>query len=191
MSKAQIRKILGMTVLIIAALLVLVRPVSVSLNDIASPSSSSTRTTERYPVVKVIDGDTIKVRKDGRDVTIRLIGVDTPETVDPRRAVQCFGKEASDKAKQLLSGRSVRLELDTSQGTLDKYGRTLAYVYVPTDSGPAELLVNEYLIAEGYGHEYTYHIPYAYQAAFQAAEVSAREQKKGLWADTACVEDTQ
>ena len=152
----------------------------------ASPAATDSASYEWYPVVKVIDGDTLTITKDGKNLTLRLIGLDTPETVDPRKTVQCFGKEASEKAKQLLSGTSVRIETDPSQGTLDKYERTLAYVYAPANSKPEGILVNEYMIAEGYGHEYTYNLPYKYQTEFKAAEQNAREQKKGLWEDDAC-----
>ncbi|MBI2610753.1 thermonuclease family protein [Candidatus Kaiserbacteria bacterium] len=146
-------------------------------------------THEWYPLVKVIDGDTLVVAKDRENpstslrtgVTIRLIGLDTPETVDPREPVQCFGQEASEKAKQILSGTSVRIETDPSQGELDKYGRLLAYVFLTNGTN-----FNEYMIAEGYGHEYTYNLPYRYQAAFKAAEERARAEKRGLWADNAC-----
>lgn len=136
-----------------------------------------------YPVVKVIDGDTFVVAMDGKNTTVRLIGIDTPETVDPRRTVQCFGREASAKAKELLSGTSVRLETDPSQGELDKYGRLLAYAFLGSGVNVAE-----YLIIEGYGHEYTYNLPYEYQADFKAAEQKAREEKRGLWADNACAQ---
>jgi len=112
--------------------------------------------------------------------------------VDPRKPVQCFGKEASDKAKELLTGKSVRLEKDASQGEYDKYGRLLAYVYLPDlpdSAGKAGgTLFNKYMIAEGYGHEYTYNLPYKYQQEFKAAEARARAEKKGLWADGVCAE---
>lgn len=137
--------------------------------------------TSTYPVVKVVDGDTLAVLMNGKSVTLRLIGLDTPETVDPRKPVQCFGKAASDKAKELLSGKTVHLEMDPSQGELDKYGRTLAYVFLSDGT-----LFNKYMIAEGYGHEYTYNLPYKYQTGFKAAEKTAREEKKGLWADGVC-----
>lgn len=146
----------------------------------AATSPSSART---YSVTKVIDGDTLIIDMDGTRTTLRLIGLDTPETVDPRKPVQCFGAEASAKAKQLLEGARVALEYDSSQGELDKYGRTLAYVRLEDGT-----LFNEYMIAEGYGHEYTYALPYKYQAAFRAAESDAREKKKGLWADDACAD---
>jgi len=139
-----------------------------------------------YPVVRVIDGDTIVVLMNGKNVTVRLIGLDTPEIVDPRKPVQCFGKEASEKMKRVISGQSVRVETDPSQGTYDKYGRLLAYIYAPANVRPEGILVNKYMIAEGYGHEYTYNLPYKYQAEFKAAQKQAREQKKGLWADRVC-----
>ncbi len=139
-----------------------------------------------YAVFKVIDGDTISIIKDNKTVTLRLIGLDTPETVDPRKPVQCFGKAASDKAKELLTGKTVRLELDPSQGLLDKYGRTLAYVFLRDGT-----LFNEYMIAEGYGHEYTYNLPYKYQKEFKEAEARARAEKRGLWADDTCAGDTK
>jgi micrococcal nuclease len=136
---------------------------------------------DTYFVTKVVDGDTLAVSIAGVNTTLRLIGLDTPETVDPRKSVQCFGKEASDKAKELLSRKEVRIEYDPSQGALDKYGRTLAYVFLADGT-----LFNEYMIAQGYAHEYTYNFPYKYQAQFKAAENSARGLKLGLWADDAC-----
>ncbi|HRI05722.1 MAG TPA: thermonuclease family protein [Candidatus Dojkabacteria bacterium] len=129
--------------------------------------------TKLLDVIEVVDGDTIKVSELG---TLRLIGIDTPETVDPRKPVQCFGKEASDKAKSLLSGKKVRLEFDTSQGRLDKYGRTLAYVY--REDG---LFFNKEMIKQGFAHEYTYSTPYKYQSEFKKAQSEAQEAKSGLW----------
>lgn len=138
---------------------------------------------ERYEVVKVVDGDTIDVDIDGTIERLRLIGIDTPETVDPRKPVQCFGREASDKTKALLQGTHVRLEADPSQGERDKYGRLLRYVFMEDGTN-----VNLLLIAEGYAHEYTYDMPYRYQAAFRAAQNTAREKKRGLWG-ASCVHD--
>jgi endonuclease YncB( thermonuclease family) len=134
-----------------------------------------------YDVVKVIDGDTLSVDLHGTVTTLRLIGIDTPETVDPRKTVECFGKEASDKAKELLSGNKVRIEHDSSQGELDKYGRLLAYVYL--EDG---LFFNKFMIEEGYAHEYTYNIPYKYQTEFKDAELDAQKNNKGLWAPNMC-----
>lgn len=165
--------------------------ITAAFEDEATTTNTDIPEYEWYPVVKVVDGDTLTIAMNGKNVTLRLIGLDTPETVDPRKTVQCFGKEASEKAKQLLSGSSVRIESDPSQGELDKYGRLLAYVYVPANSKPEGILVNEYMIREGYGHEYTYNLPYKYQAQFKEAERLAREEKKGLWADGACEATTE
>ena len=83
-----------------------------------------------YTVLKVVDGDTIHVSANGQKLKIRMIGLDTPEVVDPRKPVQCFGREASAQAKTILGGQQVYLETDPSQDTIDKYGRTLAYVWI-------------------------------------------------------------
>lgn len=135
-----------------------------------------------YKVEKVVDGDTIKIYINNVLENIRLIGLDTPETVDPRKEVQCFGVEASNKAKEMLSEKNVILEKDVTQGERDKYGRLLLYVYLEDGT-----LFNRWMIENGYGHEYTYNIPYKYQIEFQNAEKYARENKLGLWADNVCV----
>lgn len=136
-------------------------------------------------VSRVVDGDTVDVVGDGRTVRLRLIGIDTPEVVDPRKPVQCFGREASARAHALLDGQTVGLEADPSQGELDRYGRRLRYLWLADGR-----LFNLQLVAEGYAHEYTYRLPYKYQAVFQRAEREAREQGRGLWATTTCAGDT-
>lgn len=134
-----------------------------------------------YSVTEVVDGDTVKVNINGTIETLRLIGLDTPETVDPRKEVQCFGKEASNKGKELLTGKKVRLEKDSTQGDKDKYGRTLAYIY--TESG---IFYNKYMIEQGYAHEYTYNSAYKYQAEFKQAQKNAEANKVGLWSPSTC-----
>lgn len=140
-----------------------------------------------YQVERVVDGDTIAVDVDGQEVTVRFIGMNTPETVDPRRPVQCFGKQASAEMKRILTSTttselvSVRLETDPTQGTTDRYGRLLAYVILEDGT-----LLNQLMIAEGYAYEYTYNIPYKYQKEFKKAEVDARTMKKGLWDTSIC-----
>ena len=96
-------------------------------------------------VTRVVDGDTIVVSGVG---SVRLIGVDTPETVDPRKPVQHFGAEASAYTRTTAQGKQVRLEYDAER--TDKYGRTLAYVYLPDGA-----LLNAEIIRQGYGHAYT------------------------------------
>lgn len=139
-----------------------------------------------YSVVSVVDGDTFKVAMGNATETIRLIGIDTPETKDPRKPVQCFGREASAKAHFILDGHSVRLEADSSQNNRDKYGRLLRYAYLLDGT-----FFNKLMIEEGYAHEYTYDIPYQFQSEFKAAEQSARENARGLWAPTTCTGNTK
>lgn len=129
-----------------------------------------------YKVVKVIDGDTFEIKTPNSLLKVRMLGVDTPETVDPRKIVQCFGKEASDKTRELLNNQNVLLETDSTQSKFDKYNRLLAYVR--REDG---LFINEYLIENGYAHEYTYNIPYKLQKDFKKLEKKARKDKAGLW----------
>ncbi len=130
-----------------------------------------------YPVAYVLDGDTIVAQVSGHDLTIRLIGMDTPEVVDPRKPVQCFGPEASAKAKELLLGKEIYLEKEKSKGEYDKYGRVLAYALFN-----ATTTYNEYMIREGFAKEYTFNKEkYKYQKEFKEAQVLAQREKKGLW----------
>ncbi|QQS61804.1 MAG: thermonuclease family protein [Candidatus Moraniibacteriota bacterium] len=138
--------------------------------------------TTLYKVKNVVDGDTVKVFMNDKVETVRLIGINTPETVDPRKEVECFGKEASEKVKELLAGKSVRLEIDTTQSERDKYKRLLRYVYLEDGT-----LLNLFLIKEGYAYEYTYESnPYKYQKDFKEASLFARKEKKGLWNENVC-----
>jgi len=138
--------------------------------------------TENATVVKVVDGDTLDVSLNGKTERIRVIGVNTPETVDPRKSVECFGVEASNKAKSYLAvGSEVQLEADASQDDRDKYQRLLRYIWLAgKDFG-------KMMIAEGYAYEYTYDIPYKYQNEYKQAQKDAEVNKKGLWADNACL----
>lgn len=141
----------------------------------------------KYKVAKVHDGDTIDIMIGARKETVRLIGVDTPEVNDPRKVVQCFGKEASIKTQELLSEKEVYLEYDPVVGERDKYNRLLAYVYLPDKSN-----LNLVLIEQGYAHEYTYASqPYKYRDEFKNAQVDAKENKRGLWASSTCDGDTK
>ncbi len=134
-----------------------------------------------YSVVRVVDGDTIVVSVGNKDEKVRLVGINTPETVDPRKVVECFGKEASEKIKSLLEGNQVLLKSDSSQSDRDRYGRLLRYVYLLDGS-----FINLTLVEQGYAYEYTYHVPYKFQKEFKKAEIDARVNKRGLWADGAC-----
>jgi len=129
-----------------------------------------TQPVDTFLVKRVIDGDTIELANGQR---VRYIGIDTPETVDPRKPVQCFGVEASNRNKQLVEGKQVRLEKDVSE--TDKYGRLLRYVYV---NGT---FVNLVLVQDGFAYSSTYPPDIKYQNQFIEAQRVATEQEKGLW----------
>lgn len=127
-------------------------------------------------VVRVVDGDTIVVKIQGQEEKIRLIGINTPESVDPRKPVECFGKEASNHAAELLpEGTQVRLVRDVE--ARDRYGRLLAYVYRESDG----LFVNLAQVADGFAEPATYPPNVAHVDDFTAAARTAREQNRGLW----------
>lgn len=149
--------------------------------DASNANQSDDAQKKLYPVKKVVDGDTIQVTIDGKDEVLRLIGINTPETVDPRTPVQCFGIEASNKAKEALTGKNVGLEADETQSERDKYGRLLRYVYLEDGTN-----FNKMMIEEGYAYEYTYGTPYKYQADFKTAQQQAKDAKRGLWAEDTC-----
>jgi micrococcal nuclease len=135
----------------------------------------------RAEVIDHIDGDTIRVRISGPPAelraveTIRLIGVDTPETVHPSRPVEYFGREASAFTKSRLLGQTVDLAFDWD--LRDRYGRLLAYVYAGGDC------FNAALIREGYAHAYT-RFSFQFMDEFRALERQAREERRGLWEDS-------
>ncbi len=131
---------------------------------------------ETARVIRVIDGDTIEVSLGGKKETVRLVGIDSPEVLDERKPVQCFGEEASSKTKEVLNGKEIILEPDPTQGDRDEYGRLLRYVLL---NG---LNFNKFMISEGYAQEYTFkNNAYKYQEEFVQAERKARENEMGLW----------
>ncbi len=131
---------------------------------------------ELYQVVSVMDGDTFRVRVGKRVITVRMLGIDTPETVDPRKPAQCYGLEASDESKRLLTGQSVRMKLNPNREERDRYNRYLAYVYLSDGT-----FMNEYLLENGFAREYTFGTPYVYQKEFKLIEKRVKESGKGLW----------
>jgi micrococcal nuclease len=159
---------------------------SQSKNALSGASATSlAATSANAHVIKVVDGDTVDVEANGARLKLRIIGINTPETVDPRRPVQCFGREASARAHQMLDNANVTIAADASQDDVDKYGRSLRFITLPdgSDYGRA-------MIADGYAHEYTYDVPYAKQAEYRAAEKEASTAKRGLWAADTCAGNT-
>lgn len=144
------------------------------------PQPTSPPAQTLYTVISVVDGDTIKINYNGVTTSVRLIGVNTPETVDPRKDVECFGVEASNYLKNLLAGKQVTIEADPTQSDRDKYDRLLRYVYLDGED------INYKIIANGYGYEYTYNIPYNKQSQYKAAQNDASSNNRGLWAPDAC-----
>ena len=129
-------------------------------------------------VLTVIDGDTIIADRNREQVTVRLIGVDTPETGRPDTPVQFYGPEATEFARRSLLNKQIWLEFeapDRAGGAKDKYNRTLAYVFTEPDRN-----FNLELVRLGYGKAYTRY-PFTYQREFLKAEQSAREHGLGIW----------
>lgn len=149
-------------------------------NAALANSNTEAQRGELVKVVRVVDGDTIDVEINGKTEPVRYIGIDTPETVDPRKPVQCFGVEASKKNKELVEGKMIRLEKDITDR--DKYNRLLRYVWL------GDTLINQSLVEQGYAKSYSYPPDIKYQDKFVAAEKQARDNKLGLW--TACTSET-
>lgn len=178
------RKNLTILLGIVVACLSVYRGISMQQNSSASQQLTNLG---EVRVEKVVDGDTIEVRLDGRSQKVRLIGMDTPEVVDPRKVVQCFGREASAEAHKRLEGKTVRLEYDVQVGEQDKYGRRLAYVFLPNGSNYAEGMIRD-----GYAKEYTYQGQvYKYQANFKQAQAEAASASRGFWSPNTCGGDTK
>lgn len=124
-------------------------------------------------MTRVVDGDTVIAQVGGEELRVRLIGIDTPETVAPDQPVECFGPAASEFTHRRLEGEDVELEFDVER--LDPYGRTLAYVWLGGE------LFNETLVREGYALVTTFPPDVGYVDRFVAAQRVARERHLGLW----------
>lgn len=127
-----------------------------------------------YLVTKVIDGDTIKINNEGREESVRLLGIDAPELNDKRKLVACFANESKNELSKKISNQKVELESDLSQGDKDKYGRLLRYIYFNGE------LINSWLIKEGYANVYRQY-PVAKLKEFEGYEMEARLNSRGLW----------
>lgn len=146
-------------------------PMPSTASPTATPSATAGRTAAK--VVRVIDGDTIVVAIDGLEYRVRYTGIDTPETVDPRKPVECYGREASQRNRELVEGRTVELEKDVSE--TDQYDRLLRYVWVDGE------MVNAVLVDEGYAMVVTYPPDVKYQELFLELQRQARAEGRGLW----------
>lgn len=128
-----------------------------------------------YVVTRVIDGDTIEVAVGDETKKVRYIGIDTPEVGNTRLSSECYAEEATKRNRELVEGKSVRLEKDVSE--TDRYGRWLRYVYVDN------IFVNLQLVEEGYADAVTYPPDVAKANLFKDAKRAAKEAEVGLWGD--------
>ena len=167
-------------------------PHQVVLSEQAPPTLADEPTGyETATVTDIVDGDTISVEITdavegpgrgtaaiGREHTVRLIGIDTPESVKPGSPVECFGREASAAAEALLGGRQVILVKDVEER--DRFDRLLRYVYIGEEMANARLVVNGYAVA------FTYPPSVRHSDLFVELEREAREGGRGLWATDTC-----
>ncbi|MBD3330348.1 nuclease [Candidatus Peregrinibacteria bacterium] len=143
-------------------------------------SAVTTSKYKKYLVTDIIDGDTIVVKVGKYEMPVRLIGVNSPESVHPNKPEECYAEEARNIMLQKLFNNYVKLISDRSQDDIDKYDRLLRYIVLEDGTN-----FNKWLIQNGYAVEYTYKVPYKYQKEFIKAETYARNHKKGLWGDKA------
>ena len=138
----------------------------------------NTQTVQVGKVSRVVDGDTLRVVVNGAETTIRVIGVDTPETHKPNTQVQCYGPQATAQAKEIAAGRIVTVRNDPSQAQVDRYGRALRYIELPDGRD-----LSVAMVGGGFGRAYKVAGPAPVMwAQLVAAQQQAQQQKTGLWA---------
>ncbi len=144
----------------------------------STAAKTKTASSSAEIAVRVIDGDTIEI-SGGKKV--RYIGIDSPETKDPKKTKQCFGEEAYLKNKELVEGKQIRMVKDVSE--TDRYGRLLRYVYVSdqNSTNSATIFVNEYLVREGFAYAVTFPPDVKYNEFFRKLQNEAMRLKRGLW----------
>lgn len=190
MKKKHIKLIIGGAVIVVGLITGVVSKEEVlnelGLGNLISTSSETTTNTSvsidiselnKYQVISVTDGDTFKIDYNGEEKKVRLIGVDTPESVSPNKEKNNnYGKEASNYTKEKLAGQYIYLEFDVQQ--TDKYGRFLAYVYLEDGT-----MYNKELLEKGYAQVATYPPNVKYVEEFEEIQKQARENNIGFWAE--------
>lgn len=169
----------------IIRLAILLALVSAALQTEAA-SLPGTQTTETGTVIKITDGDTIVVKIGKTIERVRLIGIDTPEIVDPRKPVQCFASEASQNIKRLVDKKTIALKSEPLDVNRDKYGRLLRYVYLTDDKGRLTTFLNATMIKDGYAYKYNSISSPTIDRDFSKFEKDAKAAKKGLWNPQTC-----
>ena len=152
------------------------KAVEEQFSDTSADTATEQPVSQLYDVVSVIDGDTFKVLQNGEVSTVRLIGIDTPETRYSERGEECYGEEATREAVRLLEDTRVILQTDSTQASQDTYGRLLAYAIMEDGRDFGEVMVGS-----GFAKEYTYANAYRNQQKYKEAETSAMNERLGLW----------
>ncbi|MEK7655876.1 MAG: thermonuclease family protein [Patescibacteria group bacterium] len=161
-----------------------VEPIVNKVDDfqIQAQTSTTTDSNANSTVLRVIDGDTLVARLDNEpwDWTIRMLGINTPETVDPRKPVECFGKEASEKLKSLLPPDSrIRLAPDPKADERDKYDRLLRNVFLADDTD-----VNALMVRDGFAYAYlSFPLDAERKKELKELETTAKQERRGLWGE--------
>lgn len=135
-------------------------------------------------IVRTVDGDTLVVKYDGQEseARVRLLGINTPEVVDPRKPVECFGKEASAHMHAILDGKRIRLDEDPQADNIDKYGRLLRNVVLSDGTD-----VNAAMVRDGYAYAYlSFPLNPARKQELKKLENDARMAQRGLWSPMTC-----
>jgi micrococcal nuclease len=151
---------------------------------VTTPSSTQVKVATNAVIVRHVDGDTVVAKMDGEqdEVKIRLLGVNTPESVDPRRPVECFGKEASAYTGKRTEGKRVRLDADPQADNVDKYGRFLRTIVLEDGTD-----VNAELVREGYAYAYvSFPMTAARKTSLKKLQSEAEAAKRGLWNPKTC-----
>jgi micrococcal nuclease len=146
--------------------------------ELQEKKTTKTARSASYEVVRVVDGDTIKVRRGGQEKSVRLIGIDTPETRKPGVKVECGGKAATaNMAKLAPEGAKARLTFDSSQDSEDHYGRLIAYVKVRGKDVQLEQIYS------GLSATYVYEKPFKRVEKYRRAEEVAKGASRGVWGE--------
>jgi micrococcal nuclease len=170
MNRAGIRKLVAVLAILVASYLGIKPDTLNSLISTLVPPKAG-----QAQVLEVIDGDTISVQFGDSIEKVRFIGLDTPETHHPSKAVQCFGEAAHQHLTQLIGGNDVILKADPQNTNRDRYDRLLRYVYLPDGT-----LLNLAMIEDGYGFAYV-SFPFSKSIQFSEAQDIARDNERGLW----------
>ncbi len=173
----QIRKFVStITLLVVLSVVALGVYFFLSSKSDSSPAPSAPRVTQNAVVEFVVDGDTVDLTIDGVSERVRLIGIDTPETVNRQTPEQCYGAEASAALRELLPvGTTVRVERD--KDIRDRFGRLLLYVYRADD----DVFINRWMVENGYATAISYRPNTAFEEEFARIERQATADQLGLW----------